>query len=125
MSDLSTPLWPPAVEPVARSAATVPSRVAAAPQPLVGPTALAHRRFCGVLDLAEARRIAAACRGGEVENTIPKVMRAQPFVAVNSMVGPNGERWVPIHGVLTHEKTVPFHSAFKAMLAARTAPAAT
>lgn len=55
MSNLSTPLWPPAVEPVARSAATVPPRVAAAPQPLVGATALAHRRFCGVLDLAEAR----------------------------------------------------------------------
>ena len=54
MSDLSTPLWPPAVEPVARHAATVPPR-AAPPQPPLGPPAQAHRRFCGVLDLAEAR----------------------------------------------------------------------
>lgn len=40
--------------------------------------------------------------GREVENTVPKVMRANPFAELNSMLGPNGERWVPVHG------TVPF-----------------
>lgn len=56
------------------------------------------RSAAGVTDdVAEAKRIAARFNGVEVENTIPKVMRAQPFVALNSMVGPNGERWVPIH----------------------------
>ncbi|MCP5327878.1 MAG: FAD-binding oxidoreductase [Sinobacteraceae bacterium] len=43
--------------------------------------------------------------GTEVENSVPKVMRAQPFAEVNSMLGPNGERWVPVHG------TVPFSKA--------------
>ena len=45
--------------------------------------------------------------GTEVENTVPKVMRANPFAEVNSMIGPNGERWVPVHG------TVPFSKAAK------------
>ena len=53
---------------------------------------------------AIVRRIMA--KGGtEVENTVPKVMRANPFAEVSSMIGPNGERWVPVHG------TVPFSKA--------------
>ncbi len=54
--------------------------------------------------LAVARRVLSAT-GREVENTIPKVMRANPFGEVNSMLGPNGERWVPVHG------SVPFSKA--------------
>jgi hypothetical protein len=50
-------------------------------------------------------------RGREVENTIPKVMRASPFMEVNSMLGPSGERWVPVHG------TVPFSKAAATYLA--------
>ena len=43
----------------------------------------------------------------EVENTVPKMMRANPFAEVNNMLGPGGERWVPVHG------TVPFSEATK------------
>ena len=53
---------------------------------------------------AIVRRIMAA-GGTEVENTVPKVMRANPFAELNSMLGPGGERWVPVHG------TVPFSQA--------------
>ena len=49
--------------------------------------------------LKRVREIATAT-GREVENTIPKVMRADPFANVNSMLGPNGERWVPVHGIV-------------------------
>ncbi len=49
--------------------------------------------------LRRVREISTA-RGKEVENTIPKVMRADPFANVNSMLGPNGERWVPVHGIV-------------------------
>ncbi|MDG5496098.1 FAD-binding oxidoreductase [Niveispirillum sp. BGYR6] len=71
------------------------------------------RSAAGVADdLAEARRIAAACNGVEVENTIPKVMRAQPFMALNSMVGPNGERWVPIHCLVPLSRA---HAIFQAI----------
>ena len=48
---------------------------------------------------ARARELAAG-RAREVENTIPKVMRANPFMEVNSMLGPGGERWVPVHGIV-------------------------
>jgi len=53
---------------------------------------------------AIVRRVMAA-GGTEVENTVPKVMRANPFAELNSMLGPGGERWVPVHG------TVPFSQA--------------
>jgi len=53
---------------------------------------------------AIVRRIMAA-GGTEVENTVPKVMRSNPFAELNSMLGPGGERWVPVHG------TVPFSCA--------------
>ncbi len=50
-------------------------------------------------DMAEARRIAASFGGTETENTIAKVIRAMPFPPLNSMLGPTGEAWVPIHCV--------------------------
>lgn len=53
-------------------------------------------------DMAAIRAIVAAHGGREVENTIPKVLRANPFPPVNSMLGPSGERWVPVHGIVRH-----------------------
>ena len=49
-------------------------------------------------DIAAAREIAKRFEGVEIENTIAKVIRAQPFPAPNSMLGPDGESWVPVHG---------------------------
>jgi FAD/FMN-containing dehydrogenase len=49
-------------------------------------------------DVAEARRIARAEGGQEIEDTIARVIRAQPFPPLNSVLGPEGERWAPIHG---------------------------
>lgn len=49
-------------------------------------------------DLAEMRRIATQNGGKEVANTIAKVIRAQPFPPANSILGPRGERWLPVHG---------------------------
>jgi FAD/FMN-containing dehydrogenase len=51
-------------------------------------------------DIAEARRIATVQSGLEIENTIAKVIRAVPFPPLNSVLGPSGERWVPVHGVV-------------------------
>lgn len=50
-------------------------------------------------DMAEARRIAHTFGGAEIENSIAKVIRAMPFPPLNSMLGPTGEAWVPVHGV--------------------------
>lgn len=51
------------------------------------------------------RKDIASLGGVEIENTLPKMMRANPFAEVNNMLGPRGERWVPVHG------TVPFSKA--------------
>jgi FAD/FMN-containing dehydrogenase len=46
------------------------------------------------------REIVAGLGGTEVENTIPKVMRGDPFVPMSSAIGPEGERWLPVHGLV-------------------------
>lgn len=49
-------------------------------------------------DIAGMRIIAARFGGVEIENTIARMIRAMPFPALNSVVGPDGEGWVPVHG---------------------------
>lgn len=49
-------------------------------------------------DLATAREIARRFEGVEIENSIAKVIRAMPFPPPNSILGPEGESWVPVHG---------------------------
>ncbi len=39
--------------------------------------------------------------GTDIENSIPKIVRANPFGPLNSILGPEGERWAPIHGILS------------------------
>lgn len=53
-------------------------------------------------DLAAIDRLVTQAGGAPVENTIPKVARAHPFPPLNSMIGPTGERWLPVHGLLPH-----------------------
>lgn len=55
-------------------------------------------------DRVAIEQIVAANGGRPVENSIPKILRANPFGPVNSMLGPEGERWVPVHGLLPHSK---------------------
>jgi FAD/FMN-containing dehydrogenase len=57
--------------------------------------------------------------GREIPNSIPTVVRGVPFAPFFSTLGPKGERWVPLHGVLPHSKVVPFHNALEAFYAAR------
>jgi hypothetical protein len=51
-------------------------------------------------DTATARRIAAAEGGSVIDDTIARVIRAVPFPPLNSVLGPAGERWAPIHGIV-------------------------
>ncbi len=55
----------------------------------------------------------ATQQGAEVENTIPKVMRADPFANVNSMLGPAGERWAPVHGIFPLSKAAAVYQAIE------------
>ncbi len=50
--------------------------------------------------LSALRAILKAENGKEIENTIPKALRAAPFTPLNNILGPDGERWVPLHGIV-------------------------
>ena len=55
-------------------------------------------------DIGAARALLSAAGGKEVAKTIPQVMRARPFTPLNNILGPGGERWVPIHGIVSLSK---------------------
>lgn len=66
-------------------------------------------------DLERARKIACAHGATETENTIPKIIRANPFGPLNAMLGPEGQRWAPIHGLLPHSKAIRCYDAIEAL----------
>jgi len=55
-------------------------------------------------DVEEIRAIGIKHGAKEIANTVPKATAGIPFGPVNSMIGPEGERWVPIHALLPHSK---------------------
>jgi len=72
---------------------------------------------------AEAKQKLAAVRaivsrhGAEVANSIPTYFNANPFMELTPILGPNGERWKPTHGILPFSKVLDHHRDFEAMLA--------
>ena len=53
--------------------------------------------------------------GGEVlENSIPKIISGNPFMPISNMVGPDGERWLPVHGLIPHSKATAMKDAIEA-----------
>ncbi len=56
--------------------------------------------------LAEIRKIVGKNSGVEIPNSLPTIVGSHPFPPTNSMVGPNGERWVPVHGKIGHSQAV-------------------
>ena len=61
--------------------------------------------------LAAIREIARSRDANEIDNTIPTVLRANPFGPVNNMIGPQGERWVPVHTLVPHSKAMDAYQA--------------
>jgi FAD/FMN-containing dehydrogenase len=72
-------------------------------------------------DMAEARRIAAQFGGAEIENSIAKIIRAMPFPPLNSMLGPTGEAWSPVHGVVSLSTAPSIFSRIQALYTQRKA----
>jgi FAD/FMN-containing dehydrogenase len=64
------------------------------------------------------RKLCAA-HGYEIPNSIPEVVRAMPFAPFHNVLGPKGERWVPVHTQLPHDRVVPFHHALTAYYASK------
>lgn len=57
------------------------------------------------------KQIAEQFNGREISNSIPKIARANPFGPVNTILGPEGERWVPSHALVAHSDAVSGHQA--------------
>lgn len=72
-------------------------------------------------DLATAREIAAQFGGSEIENSIAKIVRASPFPPPNSMLGPDGESWAPVHGHVSLSDAPQMFADIKRMFADRAA----
>lgn len=51
-------------------------------------------------DMDRLKRICENHGGKAIENSIPKIVRTNPFMPLNNMIGPAGERWVPVHGIV-------------------------
>lgn len=47
---------------------------------------------------SDLERIRAICsRGSEIDNTIPQLLAARPFGSLTAALGPEGQRWSPLH----------------------------
>jgi FAD/FMN-containing dehydrogenase len=68
--------------------------------------------------IAVLRRIATR-RGHEIPNTVPTVVRAMPFAPLHNVLGPAGERWVPLHGIFPYSAVAAFHKDVNALLTAK------
>lgn len=68
--------------------------------------------------LGSLRRIAHGF-GREIANSVPTIVRAMPFQPLHNMLGPAGERWVPLHGLFPHSSVSAFHAAFTSYVAAQ------
>ncbi len=62
-------------------------------------------------------RRAVLAHGREITNTIPTVVRAQPFDRMFHVLGPKGERWVPVHGLVAHSRVAAFKRDYDAICA--------
>lgn len=67
----------------------------------------------------DAIRDVALRHGREIANSVPTVVQAMPFQPLHNMLGPAGERWVPLHGLLPHSRVDAFHAVFTAYVAAK------
>ncbi len=50
--------------------------------------------------LAACAKVARAAGGIAIPDTIPRVTRSRPFRPIKALLGADGERWLPVHGVV-------------------------
>ncbi len=116
--------------------ATAPNLTAGARQlaamALAGNRALTNGEFMAhfIVEGVDAAEVSAKARrlrqlmtahGREIANTVPGFVRALPFAPFTNILGPAGERWVPLHGILPHAAVTGFHTALSDFYADRRA----
>lgn len=60
-----------------------------------------------------ARSVCTSHEGRELDDSIPRLLRANPFTPLNNVVGPRGERWAPVHTVVPHSRAVAMTQAIE------------
>jgi FAD/FMN-containing dehydrogenase len=73
---------------------------------------------------AKARRLTRlliAAGGAVIPNTVPAMVRSMPFAPLFNTLGPDGERWVPLHGYLPHSLVTEFDAAVREFFSRRDA----
>jgi len=56
------------------------------------------------------RQLMAQAAGREIANSVPGFVRALPFAPLTNILGPQGERWVPLHGIVPHGRVAACHA---------------
>jgi FAD/FMN-containing dehydrogenase len=80
-----------------------------------------EHRYRAAVDEA-IREVASICivNGGRIlENSIPKIVRGNPFGPLNIVIGPDGKRWLPTHGIVPLSKAPALQAALRAVFNAR------
>lgn len=67
-------------------------------------------------DAAAARAICIANSGSEMDDEIPRTLRQHPWVAMTSAIGPAGERWAPLHGIVSLPNALETWNALREIL---------
>lgn len=52
-----------------------------------------------VADRLSKAKATCLANGIEIENSVPSMLYGDPFVGMTSAIGPDGERWAPMHGL--------------------------
>ena len=68
--------------------------------------------------LARVAQIAVAHQGVVQPASVPTVLRAQPFQPLRSVLGYNGDRWVPVHGIVPLSKAQEVVRSIETLIAA-------
>jgi D-lactate dehydrogenase (cytochrome) len=107
--------------------AAIESGVAATPEALADARYALHmgcegRSAAGVADdVAASRAICLANGGTEIDDLVPRLLRQHPWVTMTSAIGPAGERWAPLHGIVPLTDAVEAWNAVRAIVAAESA----
>lgn len=72
-----------------------------------------RHKSAALADIEQVNAIIKDASGTQIENAIPTLIAANPFMPPNSMIGPSGERWAPVHAVTSHSGAVKLMTAIE------------
>lgn len=67
--------------------------------------------------LARARTIVLGREGREIADSVPRATRARPFRPIKALLGPEGEAWLPVHGIVPLSRAAEAVGAVESVLA--------